>query len=102
VAEEAGFVWVTNGITAVVQIDPSDNRVVRTIPTPGGSFDVTGGFGSVWVTNANDNTLSRVDIAKHEVVDVVDVGVSPRYVAVGPEGLWVANGDSASVSLVHP
>jgi serine/threonine-protein kinase len=102
VAEEAGFVWVTNGITAVVQIDPSDNRVVRTIPTPGGSFDVTGGFGSVWVTNANGNTLSRVDVAKHEVVDVVDVGVSPRYVAVGPEGLWVANGDSASVSLVHP
>jgi YVTN family beta-propeller protein len=54
------------------------------------------------VTNANANTISRVDVAKRKVVDVLPVGVSPRMIAVGPEGLWVVNGDSTSVSLVHP
>jgi serine/threonine-protein kinase len=102
VAGEAGSIWVTNGITDLIQIDPGSNKVVKTIRTQGGSFDVVGGFGSVWVTNANFNTLSRVDVAKQKVVDVLDVGVSPRLIAVGPEGLWVVNGDSASVSLVHP
>src|SRR5206468_3666854 len=79
----AGFIWVTNGITDVIQIDPDSNQVVTSIPSPGGSIDVVGGFGSVWVTNANANTLSRIDVGTGKVVDVVDVGVSPRLIPVG-------------------
>ena len=63
---------------------------------------MVGGFGSVWLTKAGNNTFVRIDPDTGAETDIVRVGTSPRLAAVGPEGLWVANGDSASVSLVHP
>lgn len=53
VAFGAGAVWATSG-DSVVQIDPSTNAVVRTIPAKtlnGGPIAVDGSTGAVWVAN---------------------------------------------------
>ncbi|HXJ63659.1 MAG TPA: hypothetical protein VNN79_07880, partial [Actinomycetota bacterium] len=102
VAEASGFVWVTNGIDTVFQIDPSKDKFIHKVNVDGGSFDVIGGFGSVWLTRAGGNTLARIDPGTAKVAASVDVGSSPRLIAVGPEGLWVASGDTKQVFLVHP
>jgi YVTN family beta-propeller protein len=95
-------VWVTNGISQVFKIDPANNKVIKTIPVAGGAFDVIGGFGSVWLSKSGNNTLVRIDPGSAREADSVTVGISPRFIAVGPEGLWVASGDNQQVFLVHP
>ncbi len=102
VAEVSGSVWVTNGISQVFQIDPAKNKVVQTMDVGGGSFDVIGGFGSVWLSKSGNNSLVRIDPDTGKETGSVTFGSSPRFIAVGPEGLWVASGDTARVFLVHP
>jgi YVTN family beta-propeller protein len=51
---------------------------------------VATGFGSVWVTNYDDGTVSRVDPATNEVVATIEVGRHPDHIAAGEGGVWVA------------
>jgi YVTN family beta-propeller protein len=48
------------------------------------------GAGGVWVTNYDDDTVSRVDPATNEVVATIEVGPHPDHIAVGESGVWVA------------
>ena len=45
---------------------------------------------AVWVANAKDGTVSRIDPATNQVTATVRVGGSPRDVAVGSGRVWVA------------
>ena len=40
------------------------------------------GHGSVWVANAGDGTLSRIDPETSEVVATIQLGASPEAIAV--------------------
>jgi YVTN family beta-propeller protein len=62
---------------------------------------VASGFGSVWVTNSADNSVSRIDPRSHVPVPI-PVGLSPAGVAVGAGGVWVANSGDATVSRIDP
>ena len=46
--------------------------------------------GGVWVANAGDQTLSRVDAATNEVLDQIELDGPPQEVDVGEGGVWVA------------
>ena len=48
------------------------------------------GEGSVWVVNAKDGTVSRIDPRTNDVAAPIRVGGSPRDVAVGSGRIWVA------------
>ncbi len=58
------------------------------------------GEGSVWVANAGDGTVTRIDPARATVVgDPIPVGRDPRELAVGEGFVWVANaGDGTSTN----
>jgi DNA-binding beta-propeller fold protein YncE len=63
---------------------------------------VTVGFGSVWVANADDGTVSRIDPDRREVVRTIGIGAPAVDLAVGPDALWVANGSEGTVSRIDP
>ena len=85
------------------QISAESNTVVRDdIAVGNGAGPVTVGEGAVWVGNALDGTVSRVDPERGVETDVVRVGGRPDALAVGAGSIWVTNGDTASVSRIDP
>jgi peptide/nickel transport system substrate-binding protein len=57
--------------------------------------------GSVWVTNYDGGTVSRIDPATH-AVEPIQVGSNPTGIAVGAHAVWVANSYSGTVSRIDP
>jgi YVTN family beta-propeller protein len=54
------------------------------------------GDGSVWVLNADDRTISRIDPKTRQIVKTFSLGTSPTDLAAGDGALWVGNGASTS------
>jgi YVTN family beta-propeller protein len=85
------------GISSVVQgnslaaVDPSTGRVVAEVPVGATPTAVASGGGAVWVLNADDQTISRVDERTKEVRTFA-IGATPTDLAAGASGVWVGNG----------
>jgi YVTN family beta-propeller protein len=84
-------------IASVVQgnslaaVDPSTGRVVAEVPVGATPAAVAFGNGAVWVLNADDQTISRVDERTKEVRTLA-IGATPTDLATGASGVWVGNG----------
>jgi YVTN family beta-propeller protein len=65
------------------------SSTVATIPVADGPTAIAYGAGSVWVANAADGTLSRIEVQTNRVVDTLVLGNRPSGIAVGAEGIWV-------------
>jgi serine/threonine-protein kinase len=101
IAVGEGAVWLAkDGLPAIVsRVDPSTLKVERDIPVGTTSFppatapcvpiSLATGKGSVWVTNADDGTVSQITTVSSSVVRVIDVGRKPTGVAFGLGALWV-------------
>lgn len=59
------------------------------IPVGHGPADVAVGNGAVWVVNATDGTVSRIDPVKSRVVKTIPVGNAPQRVAAGLGRVWI-------------
>jgi YVTN family beta-propeller protein len=85
------------GIASVVQgnslaaVDPSTGRIVAEVPVGATPTAVAFGNGAVWVLNADDQTISRVDESTKDVRTLA-IGATPTDIAAGPQGVWVGNG----------
>jgi streptogramin lyase len=100
--EEDGDVWVLNGFEGtVIRIDPSDLVADQPIQLPIGTRDLAVGSGAVWVTNADDRSLTRIDLVTEalEVIDLPhDVG-APMGVAADDQAVWIAG--SRGVAMIE-
>jgi YVTN family beta-propeller protein len=96
---EARAVAVTGN--SVAAIDPDTNRVVADIAVGGTPTAIAAGEGAVWVLNADDQTVSRIDTATQGIKTFGTGGV-PTDVAVGEGGLWVGNGRRGGAQFVGP
>ncbi len=85
----------------VGRIDPESLRITQQIPVGGGPSAATDGGGSIWIANAADGTVSRIDRKRDEAVRIT-VGGAPAAVAYGGGSLWVADSDSRDVVQVDP
>jgi YVTN family beta-propeller protein len=56
----------------------------------------------LWVTNFDDNTVSRIDPAAGRAVATVPVGEGPITARATDDGIWIANYLSGSVSRIDP
>jgi len=72
---------------------------VKTIGIGGDVSDVAVGFGSVWVANGNDGTLTRIDPKLDAVETTIDLGgqnaLAPQpvfFVATGAGAVWATSG----------
>jgi branched-chain amino acid transport system substrate-binding protein len=94
---------------AVASIDPTGH--VDSYTEVGASpSNVTVGEGSVWVLNADDQTVSRIDPQTREVLKTFSTGQTPTDIAVGGGAVWIGNAPArgedisytASVSRIDP
>jgi len=57
----------------------------------------------VWVVNPDNNSVSVLDATTGNRLAEIPVGLSPRCVAVAPDGrIWVSNADAATLSIIDP
>lgn len=77
--------------------------VISKIPVPGGPDWLGMGFGSVWVSNAPDNSISRIDPRTARVIARIPVGQDPCLgVGIGFESVWIPNCKDKTLSLIDP
>ena len=83
-------------------IDPGTNRLVDEVQVGAGPGRIAAGFGSLWVVNDYDNTVSRIDPATGTRVDTIEVGGDPTAIAVGARFVWVACTGTRMVYRIDP
>jgi YVTN family beta-propeller protein len=81
-------VWVATNDGSVLRIDPATNQVTDTIEVTRSPKQIILGGGSLWVADARDPVIARVDPDTHDV-EIVRVGGAPLSMAFGEGGLWV-------------
>jgi peptide/nickel transport system substrate-binding protein len=87
----------------VSRIDPTVNRVVgQPIPVGNAPSGVAVGFGSVWVTNSSDGTLSRIDAVTGHVTRTIPLGGDPTGVAAGFGAVWISDAANGRVLQIDP
>jgi YVTN family beta-propeller protein len=63
---------------------------------------IAAGFGSLWATSSDGQTVAAIDPKRHVVRDTIHVGSGPSGIAVGSGAIWVANSLSGTISRIDP
>jgi YVTN family beta-propeller protein len=101
-------IWAVNSAPffkrgTLVRIDTATNRLdgpaIPLGPAPSG---VAVGANSVWVGDAIEGTVRRIDPARRRAVATIDVGNEPYALLFANRSLWVTNADDATVSRIDP
>jgi DNA-binding SARP family transcriptional activator len=87
---------------ALVAVDPATNRVVASIPVGSKPVSVTAGGGAVWVGDAHDGTITKVDARLMTTVRTIGIGAPIVDLAFGVGGVWAATGSFGEVVRVDP
>ena len=86
---------------AVVAIDPGTGEVVGRTPVGATPSAVAVGAGAVWTVNADENTVSRVDL-RTDAVRTEPADAIPLDIAAGEESAWLVTGGSNLRSVPPP
>ena len=88
VADREGIVW---------RIDPVTRRVVRRIGVSGDVQDLALGFGSIWLADGTDGTVTRIDdrlSGSHTIPLGAPSGDAPTFwITVSGGAVWATHGD---------
>ncbi len=79
---------------SVAVVSPGEQRVVARIAVGATPSALAVADGSVWVVNADDQTVSEID-ARSRSVQTFGVGATPTDVAAGMGAVWVGGGGQA-------
>jgi len=82
-------------------IDADSGQITKQISVGTGPSAAIDGGGSVWIANAADETVSRIDRKSNENVRI-PVGGAPAALVYGGGSLWVADSDSREIAQVDP
>ena len=85
---------------AVGQIEPDSGLITAQYSVGKRPSAIVGGGGSVWIANAADGTVSRIDRDRRQTV--IPVGGRPAALAFGGGSLWVADSDARTVAQIDP
>jgi YVTN family beta-propeller protein len=88
-------------VDSVQRIDPRSNRLVATIQPGANPTDVAVGVGAVWVVNATDRTVSRIDPETNSV-RTAPAGGDPHAVATGEGAVWVLSPRDQALARIDP
>jgi branched-chain amino acid transport system substrate-binding protein len=77
--------------SGVGQLDPMTGDLLDTVSLGTAPSTVAVGEGAVWVIDANDQTITRIDANEPDDPDTFSTGSTPTDVAVGAGAVWVAN-----------
>jgi ABC-type transport system substrate-binding protein/DNA-binding SARP family transcriptional activator/streptogramin lyase len=87
--------------SSAAAIDPRTNQLVDDVHVGSGPGRIAVGFGSLWVVNDFDNTISRIDVASGDV-QTIPVDDDPAAIAVAGGFVWVACTGTRSVDRIDP
>jgi streptogramin lyase len=107
IAAGEGAVWmVVDGekceACVLVGVDPESMKVTHRLDLDEGASSVGVGFGSVWVTNPEADTVTRVDHGSDEVRGETTVEGSAQFLAVGESAVWVFDQLEGNVIELDP
>jgi peptide/nickel transport system substrate-binding protein len=97
---EEGLDHVASNTVAVLSADGLE--LESAIPVGAAPGGIAVGEGSIWVSNTDEGTVSRIDRERREVVQVIPVGNGPAGIAVAGGFVWVANSLDGTVSRIDP
>jgi DNA-binding SARP family transcriptional activator/DNA-binding beta-propeller fold protein YncE len=86
----------------VFQINPRTVQIVRSFKVKTRALGLAVGGGSLWAVDRLANAVTRIDLAQRHVAETIRTGVNPLAATFGYGALWVANGDSGTVSVIRP
>ncbi|HKW03388.1 MAG TPA: hypothetical protein VJN96_26420 [Vicinamibacterales bacterium] len=98
--------WISNSPkNNVTRIDPATNKIVDNITV--GARPCSGlaaGFGSVWVPNCGDKTVSRIDLKSGKVTATfpLTIGNSEGGIAVGAGSFWIMIDAQGTLARIDP
>ena len=72
-------------------LDPESGATLGTVDLGTSPSSVAIGEGSVWVIDADDKTISQIDLETREVVRTFSTSSTPTDIAVGAGAVWVGN-----------
>jgi YVTN family beta-propeller protein len=88
-------------VTPIVNPPPGSlGRIAATIPVGASPIDVVVSQDTVWVANAAQGTVSRIDPATNTVTQTIRVGREPVRLAAGFGSIWVANYAEQTISRI--
>ena len=87
----------------VARIDPAGTRIESYQSVGRDPVAIAVGLAGVWVANAEDGTVTRLDPAAGERVDTIGAGGGDlNDIAVGFGSVWVANGNDGTITKIDP
>jgi YVTN family beta-propeller protein len=99
--------WVTS--TADGTVDRIDLReragqpaAVLTLHVGAAPDGIAVGDDSVWVADAMEATVSRIDRTSNEVTQTIPVGLGPARIVAGRGAVWVVNRDDSTLTKIDP
>jgi YVTN family beta-propeller protein len=87
---------------SVAVIDPSTDKIVRSIPVGGRPTRIAVGQGALWTADFSGRTLSRIDPRTRRAVTTLGTGATPVGLAAGEGSVWVANEFAGTVLQIDP
>ncbi|HEX4734969.1 MAG TPA: BTAD domain-containing putative transcriptional regulator [Thermoleophilaceae bacterium] len=107
-AAGGGAIWLTNGSTTLVRVDPANNRTQR-IDAGRRLTAVSAGAGGIWALAADTATVLRVDPLSRRITDRIPIVArrgphfpAPTGIAAAADAVWVLNGNSATATRINP
>jgi virginiamycin B lyase len=101
-AADESALWVTDSWRARVTRVDATTGIRSRIEVGRGASGVTTGFGSAWVANTADATVSRIDAATAQPVATIAVGRYPQEVIAADGSIWAANTGEGTISRIDP
>jgi hypothetical protein len=102
VVRGAGLVWtVDTDRNRLIATAPESRRIVRDVVVGTGPVAVAIGFGSAWVANAENGSITRVAIAGSKV-EALGLSDQPSGIATGAGYVWVISKRSKKVLRIDP
>jgi peptide/nickel transport system substrate-binding protein len=95
-------VWVSVAPAGVARVDPAELSVTLTKTVGSGPTAIVAAFGSIWVANHLDGTVTRLEPSTGRVEATIAVGEGPTALAAAAETLWVANEFGGSIDAIDP
>jgi DNA-binding SARP family transcriptional activator len=94
---------VTVQANSVAAIDPTTGRITADVPIGGQPVAMTLGGGSLWVANADDQTVIRINPKTRKVEDTIGgLGTDLSDLAFAFGSVWVAGGNDGTLMRIDP
>ncbi len=88
---------------SVAVVSPQSGKVVADVPIGGRPVAIAVGADAVWVANADDQTVLRIDPKTFKVVKTIGgLGNEVTDIAVGFGSVWVAGGNDGTLTRIDP